>query len=814
MADFDPRDATKSPGFNTWGYVGVPKENDVYDFLDTMKEGSDAIFEVINFTFDLINTFLDFIASLLIDFTNPLKIIIEEIIALLEGFVEDLRNLGLYVTFDRFTREDLAEKMLGGYPASEQRMVKKLLNNNDRSRPNFTPETKVFAISLFAGADASGIKRILDTYGQLKRLFAPSEAGQVAQAPINVEGVFYNNVVGEIELPNTYKPDGIRIKWKLPPPASTNKAFPASFIPPDYFLFSIATRRTDDKIGYVRRQISEASDKKKEYKVVASPSVFGPYADPKLWKLFDDIGNFRKLPQEDDYKPIKKALPYLSFDRYKVWSIYNKDNVYLSHIDNKPIDEIYRLFIYQYSGSVIVGDDEFSFDIPLDNLKVNGQLDDEYHITAYSLDSSTLPEIDKTDLEPNAKELKAEINSSAFLTDPKDGFSSGFLVQPVKNITNFSKPSEVATVKAPSDLKTKYLEAVRFFFLGYALSNLNGSGSRKLDISFTKEERDFFKRFTKSDDGIDGFQTSPLNKQEYAREVLEWVDDIMINFKHLLPSEVVLNSRETRTALNDISNFKFDLYGIITDGAQGGSYGFYPNIYQWSLYELRKGFRSRARITDLDNYSKTVVPEGDPNQFVRRSFIDDNVGVRNNAILFFPTGDTEYFGSLCYLKDFRENMIKIKPLIMLSNQSDEDGEWENIKPFRDTDLSSIIDFIDTVKKYLDGLTRGLEGIVAQILKFIHLLQTRIAQLQAVIARIKGMIDLILSFRFPSGLYATFHLADGTSGLVNALVNSEDKPDIGSDGYGLGMMAVAGGVPTLLVDFFIALLGGDSAEEGG
>jgi hypothetical protein len=112
---------------------------------------------------------------------------------------------------------------------------------------------------------------------------------------------------------------------------------------------------------------------------------------------------------------------------------------------------------------------------------------------------------------------------------------------------------------------------------------------------------------------------------------------------------------------------------------------------------------------------------------------------------------------------------------------------------------------------MEGFLKGLEGIVAQILKFIHMLKTRIAQVQAIIARIKALIDLILSFRFPAGLYGTFHLADGTAGLVSALQQSEDKPDIGTSGYGTGVMVVAGGVPTILIDFLIALMGGEGEE---
>ena len=151
-------------------------------------------------------------------------------------------------------------------------------------------------------------------------------------------------------------------------------------------------------------------------------------------------------------------------------------------------------------------------------------------------------------------------------------------------------------------------------------------------------------------------------------------------------------------------------------------------------------------------------------------------------------------------------MVTLSPPV-----ANETGNWLTQRPFRDADLSALTDFIDTVKKYMEGFLKGLEGIVAQILKFIHMLKTRIAQVQAIIAKIKALIDLILSFRFPAGLYGTFHLADGTAGLISALQQSVDKPDIGSGGYGTGAMVVAGGVPTILIDFFIALMGGEGEE---
>jgi len=85
---------------------------------------------------------------------------------------------------------------------------------------------------------------------------------------------------------------------------------------------------------------------------------------------------------------------------------------------------------------------------------------------------------------------------------------------------------------------------------------------------------------------------------------------------------------------------------------------------------------------------------------------------------------------------------------------------------------------------------------------------RIQELRLIILKIKALIDAILNFKLPAGLYATYHITNGTGGLVNAIVNAENKPPISSAGYGAGSMIVAGGLPSILVELFIALIGGE------
>ena len=94
MADQDPRAYQIAARRDDWGFIGIPSENAVYDALTSLKQSSDAIFEAVLLGFELVNAVLDLISSFLIDITNPIKIIVDAIVSVLNSLVEDLRNAG------------------------------------------------------------------------------------------------------------------------------------------------------------------------------------------------------------------------------------------------------------------------------------------------------------------------------------------------------------------------------------------------------------------------------------------------------------------------------------------------------------------------------------------------------------------------------------------------------------------------------------------------------------------------------------------------------------------------------------------------
>jgi len=129
-------------------------------------------------------------------------------------------------------------------------------------------------------------------------------------------------------------------------------------------------------------------------------------------------------------------------------------------------------------------------------------------------------------------------------------------------------------------------------------------------------------------------------------------------------------------------------------------------------------------------------------------------------------------------------------------------------------IPSIDRFFDQIIALLRSIQAAIESIAETIVRYIEYLQSRIRELQAFLNRINALIQRLLRFFFAiqpaSGLVV---VAPGTSGVINALIGSQNKPitppNPQSDSYGGGLVLLAGGIPNLALDVFRALFKGDT-----
>ena len=181
---------------------------------------------------------LEVVKSVLLGLIGPIRAIIEAIIAEIEAFLNDLRQLGVYVTWDEpvfpFTN------LLGGFSAYQTRMLGKLTNRNDPTRPNFTTRSGAVGVFLYANANPTGIYTIINLIQLILRLFGINRRNRSLPTPVGLSatygtGVLNFGALGKI-LRTGETPDVAKVKWTIASPATVVGPLPLIPAPPKFLV--------------------------------------------------------------------------------------------------------------------------------------------------------------------------------------------------------------------------------------------------------------------------------------------------------------------------------------------------------------------------------------------------------------------------------------------------------------------------------------------------------------------------------------------------------------------------------------------------
>lgn len=129
-------------------------------------------------------------------------------------------------------------------------------------------------------------------------------------------------------------------------------------------------------------------------------------------------------------------------------------------------------------------------------------------------------------------------------------------------------------------------------------------------------------------------------------------------------------------------------------------------------------------------------------------------------------------------------------------------------------IPSIDRFFDQILALLRSIQAAIESIAETIRRYIEFLQSRLRELQAFLNRLNALIQELLKFFLAvtpaAGLIV---VAPGTNGVTTSLIASQNKPTVPAnpqaDSYGGGLVLLAGGVPNIILDIFVALFKGGS-----
>ena len=253
--------------------------------LQKLKESTDSFFEVTIAGLTLVQEGLRFALTLLSVVELPIITLLNELIQELEQIKRDLSKAGFYLTYDKEIHRLLEDPYLlrGGYQAFEQRIIKKLTNPTDLTRPEFSRSSKVTAILFHAGGPVTAIADIIKSILEfIKTLTGGSTEVKSLPVPVNVSTAFIrqdeeSNLVSELssdEIDKDNLPSGVRVKWEISGRQNAKSAFPSFVIPPPYF-WVIVSARPKPLVGYKRQRIKDFIDDNERGEVIASPLRIG-----------------------------------------------------------------------------------------------------------------------------------------------------------------------------------------------------------------------------------------------------------------------------------------------------------------------------------------------------------------------------------------------------------------------------------------------------------------------------------------------------------------------------------------------------------
>ncbi|NBR00487.1 MAG: hypothetical protein EBT79_04270 [Actinobacteria bacterium] len=231
-----------------WGtvQVGIPADlTAAADFLNSIIEFLISVANIALAT-------LEVIKAVLIGLLDPIRALIEQVLAEIEAFLNDLRQIGIYLTWD--DAEYPFTDLIGGFGAYQTRMLGKLTNRADPTRPAFSERAGVCGVFLYAGVNPTGIYTIIELINLLLRLFGVRRRTRGFATPVGLTATYGGSDIAAFGnlakiLAGGDTPDVAKLRWTLAAPASV--AGPLPFIPaPPKFLVEVSVFEDGFGIAY------------------------------------------------------------------------------------------------------------------------------------------------------------------------------------------------------------------------------------------------------------------------------------------------------------------------------------------------------------------------------------------------------------------------------------------------------------------------------------------------------------------------------------------------------------------------------------
>lgn len=231
---------------NQWGTITIQVPDSLQSFQDKINTTAEFLVAVL----DIALTALELTKTFLVGYLDPIAALVQAIITEIEDLVTDMRQIGIYITGDWKLLEWPYQELKGGFQEYQRRMISRLTDLTDPTRPDVSANTKTLAMFFYLSVDTSEVQRVVGFIRQLLAFFGQSTSVQ-GSMPIPVLGtVQYGvdaiDIIHPKSIPDSFAlsatpPSLAKIRWSLASTSAKSPFNPIPPLPPGGFIVSVST---------------------------------------------------------------------------------------------------------------------------------------------------------------------------------------------------------------------------------------------------------------------------------------------------------------------------------------------------------------------------------------------------------------------------------------------------------------------------------------------------------------------------------------------------------------------------------------------
>lgn len=239
-----------------WGTLSF----EIPDFLADARESINSVAEVLLAALDIALTALKIGKAYLIAFLDPVIALVQALIDELEGLLKSFQSLGYYITGDWKLLNWPFDELKGGFSGYERRMISRLTDRTDTTRPDIPPTMSVLALFFYLSVDISEIQRLIRFILMLIQFFNQSylPGGQPVPTITSIKyGTDTATIFQPLSIPEYFQrgnktpPNLVQVKWTVNAPTK-NPFNPFPALPSKGFLVTVSTVKDGISVRYDR----------------------------------------------------------------------------------------------------------------------------------------------------------------------------------------------------------------------------------------------------------------------------------------------------------------------------------------------------------------------------------------------------------------------------------------------------------------------------------------------------------------------------------------------------------------------------------